>query len=154
MMNLYILPDKPGRKQGYSIAVESDVKRLNPASNDLIIWYLSSGKADNSNEYLLQRRGPIAFSRIKNVLCNYVNCEVSSSDLSFINPDEVDEVFCGEVIFYRALRKMFPTKILTVRFHNCFARIKDRADLLDAKSSLKLKIQMKAFCQLEHYCPV
>ena len=65
MMNLYILPDKPGRKQGYSIAVESDVKRLNPASNDLIIWYLSSGKADNSNEYLLQRPGPIAFRRIK-----------------------------------------------------------------------------------------
>ena len=149
MMNLYIFPDKPGRNQGYSIAVESDVKRLNPASNDLIIWYLSSGKADNSNEYLLQRPGPIAFSRIKNVLRNYVNCEVSSSDLSFVNPDDVDEVFCGEVIFYRALRKMFPTKKLTVRFHNCFARIKDRADLLDAKSSLKLKIQMKAFYQLE-----
>lgn len=148
-MNLYLFPDKPGRNQGYSIAVERDVNRLKPNENDIVVWYLSSGKADNSNEILLQRPSSMAFSRVKNVLRNYVNCEISTTDLSFINPDEVEEIFCGEVIFYRALRKLFPQKRLTVRFHNCFARIKDRADLLDAKVNTKLKIQMRAFYQLE-----
>ena len=33
--------------------------------------------------------------------------------------------------------------------HNCFARIKDRMDLLDAKASTKFKIQLRAFYQLE-----
>lgn len=148
-MNLYIFPDKPGRNQGYSIAVESDVNRLNPKDNDMVIWYISSGKADKPNEILLKRPSTIAVSRIKNVLKNYVNCEVTTSELSFVNPDEIEEVFCGEVIFYRALRKMFPNKRLTVRFHNCFARIRDRMELLDVKASAKFKVQLRAFYQLE-----
>lgn len=148
-MNLYIFPALPSKNHGYGIAVASDYEKVNPQNEDIVIWYTS--KEDSSYSRILLRPGKKDFSRAIKVLQNKVNCEVTKSDLNKFNIDKsmVDNIFCGDVIFYRALREMFPQKKIIVRFHNCFARIKDRIRLIDESVNLKFKIQARAFYQVE-----
>ena len=148
-MDLYIFPILPSKSNGYGIAVASDFARLNPKKDDVVIWYTS--RTDTSYRQVLKRPSKLAFSRATKVLLNKVNCEVTAMELKKIDFDcnKVDSIFCGDVIFYRALRKIFPQKMITVRFHNCFGRIKDRIRLIDEPVNLKFKIQANAFYRLE-----
>ena len=148
-MDLFIFPIFPGHTNGYSIAVASDLERLQPKEEDIVIWY--SNKENPLYTLVLKRPGKKSFSRVLKVLQNKVNCEVTISELKKIKFDKnmIGSVFCGDVIFYRALRKMFPGKTLTVRFHNCFGRINDRLRLIDEPVNLKFKLQTRAFYKLE-----
>lgn len=148
-MNLYIFPSKPVMTNGYGIAVKSDLDRLEPSSDDLIIWYDYKSDKLFDNDITLLRPSKLALSRFINILKNKVNCELNENSLKKLNIMNVDEIFCGEVIFYRALRKLFPNKKITVRFHNCFGRIKDRVRLIDGVVNLKMRIDLNAFYQLE-----
>ena len=148
-MNLFIFPATPFGQTGYSVAVKYDLKRIKVESDDLIIWYQSQNKTYLSNDATILRPSPYAFSRVVNVLRNHVNCELDVKSLSEFDISHVDTIFCGEVIFYRALRTLFPNKHFKVRFHNCYSRINDRLRLIDEKTSLKFKIQSSALCKLE-----
>lgn len=148
-MKLYIFPSKPITTNGYGIAVKSDLEKLNPSSNDVIIWYENNKETIYNNDIIIPRPGKYDISRFINVLKNRVNCELSPKAFKGFNLNNIDDIFCGEVIFYRALRKLFPNKAITVRFHNCFARIKDRIRLIDADVNMKMDIHMRAYYQLE-----
>lgn len=148
-MNLYIFPSQPVTTNGYGIAVKSDLERLNTTADDLIIWYDYRQEKIYENDVVLLRPSKFALSRFINILKNKVNCEVYEKSLSKFDLQSVNEIFCGEVIFYRALRKLFPNKKITVRFHNCYARIKDRLRLIDTNVNLKMRIDLNAFYQLE-----
>lgn len=148
-MNLYIFPILPSKKNGYGIAVASDYERLKPRVEDVVIWYSTS---DNpSYHQIMIRPRKFAISRVINVIQNKVNSEVTESDLRKMDfkPSEIDSIFCGDVIFYRALRSIFPEKQINVRFHNCFGRILDRVRLIDEPVNLRFKIQSRAFYKLE-----
>lgn len=148
-MNIYIFPANPYGQTGYSVAVKYDLNRLKITNEDLIIWYQSQNRTFFSNDVTVMRPAPYALSRVINVLRNYVNCELDAKDLAQFDFHNVDKVFCGEVIFYRALRTIFPDKHLMVRFHNCYSRISDRLRLIEERTSLKFKIQSRALCKLE-----
>ena len=148
-MNLYLFPALPNNINGYGIAVASDYKKLSPKPEDIVIWYTSqSAPADYK---IIKRPSRMAFSRLVNVVQNKVNCEITKSDLRKISfaPESIDKVFSGDVIFYRALRSLFPEKKIFVRFHNCFGRIKDRIRLIDEPVNVKFEIQARAFYKLE-----
>lgn len=148
-MNIYIFPSNPYRNNGYSIAVKSDLSRLTVNPEDLIVWYENTNETFFGNDVVLPRPSRFAISRAIKVLQNRVNCEVTARDLKKLNLEQADSIFCGEVIFYRALRELFPSKRIVVRFHNCFARILDRIQLIDKKLNLKFRIQLRAYYQLE-----
>ncbi len=148
-MNLYVLPINPEGKNGYSIAVSHDLMKICPSGDDIVIWYESTPYSKYSNDIFLKRPGKYALSRVLNVLRNYVNCEVNSNDIKKLNLSCPKNIFCGDVIFYRALKQLYPSSTITVRFHNCFARIRDRLELLEINTNLKFKIQLSAYYKLE-----
>lgn len=148
-MNVFFFPINPFRSNGYSIAVKNDLSKLQIDQNDIIVWYEYTNDTFYGNDVVLLRPPKFAISRIVKVLQNHINCEVTAGDLKQLDLKQVNDVFCGDVIFYRAVRELFPTKRITVRFHNCFARIQDRIRLLGNKVNLKFKIQMRAYYQLE-----
>ena len=148
-MNLYLFPITPSTSNGYGIAVACDYNRLKPQKEDVVVWYATRGTKSYQNDYVIERPG--RFSRAIKTMQNEVNCEVSQSDIKRLNIDlnSIQSVFCGDVIFYRVAKALFPDKKITVRFHNCFARIKDRIRLIDEPVNLKFKIQSRAFYKLE-----
>ena len=123
-MNVFFFPINPFRSNGYSIAVKNDLSKLQIDQNDLIVWYEYTNDTFYGNDVVLLRPPKFAISRIVKVLQNHINCEVTAGDLKQLDLKQVIDVFCGDVIFYRAVRELFPTKRITVRFHNCFARMK------------------------------
>lgn len=148
-MRLLIFPANPYKQNGYSACVKITLERLKPSKDDIIIWYEDTTETFFDNDRVIKRPSKYAVSRMINVLRNRVNCEMSFHSLEDININEIDEVFCGEVIFYNALREIFPNKHLTVQFHNCFSRISDRLNLIGVRTNLKYSIQLRAFYKLE-----
>lgn len=150
MKRLLVFPAYPSRDNGYGIAVNSDYTRLNVDKNDIIIWYAT--KEDKTNHGIwLPRFSKYSYRRLLNVISRKPSTELSSDDFKMVNVADVDEVFCGDVMFYRALRELFPNKTIHVRFHNCYARINDRVNLLGVRSSLSLsfKLNLDSFYRLE-----
>lgn len=150
-MRLLLFPAYPSNTNGYGIAVKADIERIGIRDDDIVIWYVSQNKNLPENNFILKRYDKFSWRRIINLLKGYGTTEVSCKELKpFYNPD-IDEIFCGEVVFYRALRELFPDKKITVRFHNCFARIRDRIDLLNTKKEISLlyRTSLKAFYNLE-----
>ncbi len=144
------MPVKPHYNNGYSIAVKHDLETLQPTTNDLIVWYDDINGSVCDNDRVIKRPSRYSLLRVINILKNNVNCELQSSKLErIVQTEEFDEVFCGDVIFYNAVRSIYPNKKIIVRFHNCFSRIKDRIRLINEPVNLKFKIQAQAFYKLE-----
>ena len=152
-MRLIVFPAPVSNSNGYSIAVESDFKRLNVNyPNDKVIWYISANHESTVDQgEIITRFGRFSWKRVLNLLQGRVSCELRSIDLDFLNnKEEPDYIFCGDVIAYRALRKVFPNKELIVRFHNCFKRIEDRISIIGERSlSFAYKLDMKTISLLE-----
>lgn len=150
MRRLILLPVKPYYDNGYSIAVKSDLDKLQPSANDLLIWYDDVDGSLYGYDKVIKRPSKYSLLRVINVLKNNVNCELQTKKLkNEVLTNVYDEIFCGDVIFYNAVRSLFPNKKITVRFHNCFSRIKDRIRLINEPVNLKFKIQARAFYKLE-----
>lgn len=150
-MNLYLFPECPTLSNGYGIIVNSDFLKLNPSNKDTIIWYTNSieNPLQREFDYVLKRPKAFNFKRFKNMLFNKVGSEVNYSEILFLKNLEFDSIFCGDVLFYRALRKLFPSKCITVRFHNCFSRIVDRKRLLKIGIDIKFSIDLQLMYALE-----
>jgi hypothetical protein len=153
-MNLYLFPEKASIDNGYSIAVMDDYKQFTINRNDILIW--NSKDADfqffGGNGILIKRDNYFSLKRIMNIINRKHICEVSIGTLSDKvknNGTSFETIFCGDIIFYRALRKLFPKHKLVVRFHNCFARISDRNALLRVKLNRKMQIGMALSRRLE-----
>jgi len=151
-MDLYIFPTRASTTNGYSIAVLSDFKRMQPAVDDLVIWYVIKDAASSvlkPADRIIKRPKALSLIRAMNVLKNRVSCELSSHSLNLIPVDQVERIFCGDIIMYRTLRNLFPDKLIIVRFHNCFMRIGNRLKILDLNINLRFKINLNALSKLE-----
>lgn len=151
-MDLYLFPTSAHPTiGGYRIAVYYSYGYLKPKPDDLVIWYSNDhlNVCLKENNIIIPRRKKIDIKRFYNMLLNRVGAELLYSELSFLKKYKFDNIYCDEVIFYRAIRKLFPDKYITVRFHNCFSRIKNRLEILELNYNYKLKLDMLAFSSLE-----
>jgi len=150
-MNLIMFPESASLRNGYGIAVDYGYDILSPSTDDLIVWYTDDKALPRfkDGDVWMQRPGLVNAKRFKNMIMNRVGPEVTVSDLRFLKGKNFDNIHCDDVIFYRALRKLYPTQHLTIRFHNCYARIQDRKEILGMHLNIKFEINLRALTKLE-----
>lgn len=154
-MNLYIFPEAACNINGYGIGVAAAYSRLDIKPEDIVVWMTSFPKEKmmylRENDFIIQRPKTISYKSIINTIKGTNRSELSADDLSFLSDKKFDKIYCDEVIFFRALRKMYPDQLITVRLHNCFARIYDRLRLLGRRVDLKFMITLRNMYKLERY---
>ena len=139
---MLLFPDIPGTKSGYQIAVKSDLDRLQVTDDDVCLFH-SSLRADNPSFRYINRPGIIG--RVQNLAKLRV-----PSDLRLKSLDEVlhnfqadfDEIFCGDVTLYNAVRSCFPHSQIAVRFHNFYTKV------LQRKAQLRIRVDPSFYVQL------
>ena len=152
MKRLIILPVSPLGKGGYNIAVNDDVKRLggiNP-EHDHVIIYPHPNQPNPEHCVLLPRPSKTSPRRYINLLRLRTSTETTASELrSVIGDTDFDEIFCGEVSFYRGLKSLFPNKRITVRFHNLFCLPRVRQSFYQYNIGTVFKLNLELFSRLE-----
>ncbi len=153
MRRLILLPERPGTGSGYQKAVAADLERICPTSADTVICYATSQdcQKDTGTRFVLLPR-PSAFtpSRAVNLLSGKVSSELSASWIAGFATGKVwDEIICGEVIFYRALRQLFPGEKILVRFHNLFMVSQTRNRVLGYQLPLMARLNITLLVRLE-----
>lgn len=152
-MNLYIFPEAACLNNGYGIGVDFGYKKLNPGAEDLVIWYTILDKKDmmyvEDHHIIFKKNRTFSFKSFKNILTGKERTECCYSDLSFLKGMKFDHIHCDEVIFYRAIRKLFPKQQLSLRLHNCFSRIYDRKRMLNMRLDWKYEIKLRNMYKLE-----
>ena len=152
-MNLYLFPEAASMTNGYGMAVDEDYRRLSPQNDDIIDWYTVLQRNEmlylRAKDVVIKKNSFLSCRSVFNTLRRMDRTEVHYSDLKFLKNFDFDYIFCGDTIFYRALRKMFPNKQITVRFHNCFARILDRQKLINLKLDWQYLIKLQNMYYLE-----
>lgn len=148
-MDLYIFPDAASHHNGYGVAVLDAYNRLKPKPEDIVVWYTKEANVPykKENDYVISKNIS-TWKRIKNVLRCRPSTELTSGDLAFLKDMKFDHIHCDEILFFHALRGLFPDQFMTVRFHNVFSRILDRKRLMglniDAKFHLILYLCRKS----------
>ncbi len=152
-MDLYIFPEGACLNNGYGIGVDFAYRKLQPKKKDLVVWYTILDKKDimylRDEDVVIRKNSFYSFESVKNILLGKDRTELSYAALSFLKDYDFDNIHCDEVIFYRALRKMFPDKKITLRLHNCFARIHDRQQMLGQEVDWKYMMKLKNMYKLE-----
>jgi hypothetical protein len=128
LRRLILLPERPGASSGYQKAVAADVERLVLTPQDRVICYGTGGEIP-SEWKLIQRPKLASWQRALNVVNGRASTEVSHREIAPLIHGTFDEIFCGDVIFYRAARTLFPHALLHVRFHNFFTLLLARNGL-------------------------
>ena len=129
-MNLYLFPSYASFDDGYGIAVESDYRKCAPTDQDVVVWRYRLNHIRplyiKDSHYIINQNRFFSWRSMVNTLKRTNRSEIACSDLEFLKGKNFDKIFCGDVCYYNAIRKLFPDKNIIVRFHNCFARIYDR----------------------------
>lgn len=151
-MNLYLFPATPGDNGGYNFGVKYAYERLCPKAEDVCVWCSNniSTIPQGHKSYFIKSVELFSWISIKRIIEGKFSQELSVDDLSFLKNFEFDNIFCDEVIFYRAIREIFPTKKIILRFHNVFARILLRQRILNIKTDWRFLGKMKILSKLEH----
>lgn len=148
-MNLYVFPAYPGNSNGYEIAVKSDIEHFAPDKNDKVIFF-AQHKKDLPYPCVIDRKKGRRLRALKNAFRLAPFSEVSSEEIAKKIADmSFDRIICGEVIFYRALRKLFPDKELIVRYHNFYAILFYTIPMKSIKLSLKFLYTVVSSARLE-----
>ena len=150
-MNLYLFPECARLNSGYGIAVDFAYKMLLPNEDDLVVWYTNQNDIPyfHSSDIIIKKPSYKSLKRFLNLCFKRPSLEIKKEQLLFLRSFEFDVIYCDEVIFYRAIRELFPDKYIKVRFHNCYARIRDRKRLLNLKSDWKFNVNLNCFYKLE-----
>ena len=152
-MNLYIFPEAACNTNGYGIGVAEAYTRLDIKPEDMVVWMTTMPNEKmmylRDQDIIIQRPKTLSLKSLINSIMGNNRSELWVSDLSFLNGKRFDNIYCDEVIFFRALRKIYPDQFITVRLHNCFARIYDRLRLLGRKVDLKFLIILRNMYNLE-----
>lgn len=140
-MNLYIFPEAASHHNGYGIGVDFAYKKLKPQKDDLVVWYTKEKDIPylKSNDVVISKNISV-FKRVKNVLRGRPSTELDVNDLLFLKGQEFEHIHCDEILFFHALRKLFPKAHMTVRLHNVFSRILERKKLLNLKLDFKFNL--------------
>jgi len=149
-MKLYLFPAPADINGGYNIAVKDAYDRINPSESDDILWCCLFKPDCAKEHHFIHYYTPFySLHTIKKVCTGRLNTELSLEDLKFTFGKDYEEIHCDDVIFYKAIRKIFPDKKISVRFHNCFARIADRSRLLNIKSDWRFEGKLRLSTRLE-----
>ncbi|MEE0194983.1 MAG: hypothetical protein UEP29_04985 [Phocaeicola massiliensis] len=152
-MDLYIFPEGACLNNGYGIGVDFAYRKLKPKKDDLIVWYTILEEKDmlylRKEDVVIKKNSFYSIKSIKNILMGKDRTELSYSQLSFLEGCKFEHIHCDEVIFYRALRKMFPKQKMSLRLHNCFSRIYDRQRMLEQTIDWKYMTKLKNMYKLE-----
>lgn len=152
-MDLYIFPEAACLNNGYGIGVDYAYKRLRPSNNDVVVWYTILEKENmmylKDKDITLKKNQTLSAKSFCNILLGKDRTECSYKDLAFLKELVFEHIHCDEVIFYRAIRKLFPTQQIDLRLHNCFARIYDRKQMLGLKLDWKYELKLKNMYRLE-----
>lgn len=152
-MNLFLFPEAANNNNGYGFAVERDFLRLQPSKEDLIVWYTILDKEDmgylRTNDIIIKKNKTLSFKSIYNILLGNDRTELLTNELTFLRKFSFDKIFCGDTIFYKAIRSLFPNAHIFVRFHNCFSRIYDRKELLGLSFDWKFNLKLTNMYKLE-----
>ena len=151
-MDVFFFPTLPYPKDGYSIVVNSDYNRLTPSEEDLVVWYdMDLYHEPVSKGIVIEGPSKYDKKRLENIICGRLNCEFTEKDLKGIKlPQNPSTIFCGDIHFYRVLRRHYPNAKMIVRFHNGYTRISQRIKLLNhSKPNLKFIINLYGNRRLE-----
>ena len=151
-MNLYLFPATPGMNGGYNYGVKYAYEKLRPKAEDVCVWCDANINTipKGHQSYFIKLANFYSWNAFKRILGGKFSQELSVSDLSILNSYEFDNIFCDEVIFYHAIREKYPTKKITLRFHNVFARILLRQKILGVRVDWRFWGKMKILSKLEH----
>lgn len=152
-MNLFIFPEAACLSNGYGIGVEYAYQKLQPKEGDVVVWYTDLPKERmlhlKESDFVLKKNKFLSFRSCINIMMGKDRTEPHYGDLSFLSKFDFDEIHLDESFFYRPLRRMYPKKKMSIRFHNCFARIYDRQKLMQTKLDWKYLTKLKNMYQLE-----
>ncbi len=151
---LIILPAAPGGGGGYQIAVRADLRRLEANAGDLIICRSQSPPPDAPHMLAMRMRRMSLFGlrRMAGTLMLRPPGEIYPGEIRRLlrgKSSDFQEIFCGEVHFYRALRKLFPHAHLKVRFHNFYSFARYRQSLRRFPISWELAHYLHTLPKLE-----
>lgn len=124
---LMLLPCEPGTGHGYAIAVAADLARLQPGPGDVVL--VRADRPVPPGERFRAFGTPARWEQVGNLLRGRPSSEISEARIrgalaGLEGP--FDEIFAGEIFFYRALRRMFPEALIRVRTHNLFSLVRCR----------------------------
>lgn len=152
-MNLYLFPEAACLNNGYGIGVEFAYNKLKPSKEDFIVWYTDQPRDVmlhiKANDVILPKNKFFSLRSVLNILEGKDRTELPVNGLDFLKGLEFDVIHCDEVIFYRALRRVFPKHQISLRLHNCFSRIYDRKKMLGLSLDWKYETKLKNMYVLE-----
>jgi len=147
---LMIFPCETGKPDGYSIAVTADVARLAPGPQDIVIFRVQNPKAPQGNVRTIGT--PSASEKAKNILTGRPPYELSVEALMQCLKGiegSFDEIFAGEIFFYRALRQAYPTARIYARSHNYYSLARSRQLLSRHPSNYRHALNLYLYSKLE-----
>ena len=152
-MNLYLYPEAASHKDGYGIAVCYDYLKQPPNSDDVVVWLTTYDRKKmlyvRDSDYILERAKLLSLNSILNLIKGRNRSELSFEDLLFLKDYNFDTIHCDDVLFYKAIRSIFPHQQIRIRFHNCFSRIEVRNQFLKRDVGLRYKYALKIMKNLE-----
>lgn len=150
-MNLYLFPESAISTNGYGIACEQAYKILQPVDDDIVVWYTNNPNSTylRKQDIIIPRPGLASLKRYYNMLLIRTGSELLNSELRFLKTMNFDKIHCDEVIFYRAIRSLFPNQYISVRFHNCYSRILERKKILKLRLNASFEFNLRAMQKLE-----
>lgn len=150
MKRLIVLPINPGSQSGYAIAVASDMRTLAVTDDDVVVIYQAENQTDRTNIVNVPRPGKFSMVRLGNALRRLPSLTLDPQAIRpLLDQGPFDEVFCGEVFFYPALRQLFPDTKLTVRLHNFFTLAKARQSCRNYPLDPLFRMNLACFSRLE-----
>jgi hypothetical protein len=149
-MRLIVLPCDPDSPGGYNRVAADDLRRLGAAPGDVVCVYLQRGRKASPGHLVVQRPGRGSIRQFVNLASMRPFSDVWTSQLRpLLRGQAFDEIFCGDVIFYNALRSMFPHRPLTVRFHNLFGLAQARYAWRHGDIDLHFRLTLDLTARLE-----
>lgn len=147
---LLILPCEPGRGDGYSLAVAADLARLAPRPGDVVVY--RSARPARREDGALSIGTATAAGKAWNILRGRPPYELGEAALrrclAAVEGD-FEEIFAGEIFFYRALRRMFPAARIQARSHNFYGLGRCRQLLSRPPSNFRHTLNLVLYSRLE-----
>lgn len=147
---LLVLPCAPGTGDGYALAVAADLARLAPGPGDVVV-YRGRPPADPPPGIRFLATPP-RWAQALNLLRGRPTSEYSVARLQAVLRAEdgpFEEIFAGEIFFYRALRRRFPGALIRVRTHNLFSLVRCRQEAGHLPTNLRHTVNMTLYAKLE-----
>jgi hypothetical protein len=147
---LMIFPCETGKQDGYSIAVTADVARLAPGPEDLQIYRTFEPAPPQGNVRTIGTAS--ATDKVRNILSGRPPYELSEHQLRDCLEKEdsaFEEIFSGEIFFYRALRRVFPSAHIYARSHNLYSLARCRQMLGRHPNNFRHALNLYLYSKLE-----